>query len=344
MQFSKCTISFQSVDHKDLIYDFIDNQTFLDQFIAKSREPLYNTENNVIYIFHSITFDRELDLSRMYKEDTSIRFENCRFLHHDNLRVGALYRLEIIDCILERSILLNDTREERVSIHQLSFENSKNQGIIYIDWDTARKGIHAHGKETIQAINDCAQAQTEKCQSIKSIYKQQAKQFQILKENFHNLGEYDHEDEAFVEFMRSDRKTRHWFSCFSLWVLDKIGAYGTRPWRLFYWMLGIVFVFTLIFNALYFWDTHYGLDGVSMQILGMDFSFKSKFFEITGKYYCWPDYTIGLYISIISFLTIGDSQVSPTQEFSSLLVSAEAFIGIFLMSYFIVSLVRKTLR
>lgn len=52
----------------------------------------------------------------------------------------------------------------------------------------------------------------------------------------------------------------------------------------------------------------------------------------------------GIYQSIQTFLTIGYGQVNPG-NFTAVLVSGlEGFIGVFLMAYFTVSVVRKLLR
>ena len=52
----------------------------------------------------------------------------------------------------------------------------------------------------------------------------------------------------------------------------------------------------------------------------------------------------GLYFSGITFLTIGYGEVMPMGFWGSFLAIVEGFIGMFLMSYFSVAVVRKTLR
>ena len=51
-----------------------------------------------------------------------------------------------------------------------------------------------------------------------------------------------------------------------------------------------------------------------------------------------------LYFSTITFLTIGYGDISPQNPLTALLAGIEGFFGLFLMSYFTVAIVRKTLR
>ncbi len=52
----------------------------------------------------------------------------------------------------------------------------------------------------------------------------------------------------------------------------------------------------------------------------------------------------GLYLSGITFLTIGFSDMYPTEAIPRLLVVIEGFMGLFLMAYLTISFTRKTLR
>ncbi len=51
-----------------------------------------------------------------------------------------------------------------------------------------------------------------------------------------------------------------------------------------------------------------------------------------------------LYYSVITFFTVGYGDLSAQDGWTALLCGAESFLGVFLMSYFSVAVVRKILR
>ncbi|MFA0815214.1 MAG: potassium channel family protein [Anaerofustis sp.] len=58
----------------------------------------------------------------------------------------------------------------------------------------------------------------------------------------------------------------------------------------------------------------------------------------------WMKLLKGCYFSTITFFTIGYGDVLPANAWSAVLSGAEGFVGVVLMSYFTVALVRKLLR
>jgi len=57
-----------------------------------------------------------------------------------------------------------------------------------------------------------------------------------------------------------------------------------------------------------------------------------------------PELRQSVYFSAITFLTVGYGDIAPNNEFVALLAGAEGFIGLFMMSYFTVAVVRRLLR
>ena len=98
-------------------------------------------------------------------------------------------------------------------------------------------------------------------------------------------------------------------------VFKPIGSYGTRPLTIFLAALFSVFVFGM---AYYF-------------LKAFEYVFDSKMFE-------------SMYFSAITFLTIGYGNIKPVQPLPAILSGIEGFLGLFLVSYFTVALVRKLFR
>jgi len=164
-----------------------------------------------------------------------------------------------------------------------------------------------------------------------------AEQFRILKENFKNLGLYDAEDKAYVEFKRCESKVDltesvkekpvtsiyqyplYWFK---LGLFDRAGLYATSPVRVLITMLTCFVVFSLVCYFMLLWSSADIIAVVDDQLSMMARSF---------------------YHSAITFLTIGYGDHYPYGALRW--VSAiEGFFGLFLMSYFTVAFVRKILR
>ncbi len=248
-------------------------------------------------VFIEIDFTRtNLNFKNSLATKATVRFKGCKFANHDNLRFQDIKKLEILDCTIEKTMLLNSTENNKVNIAELSFQDTRNLGAIYIDWDTAKNAIKNYGEDSSQ--------------------ESKANQMKLLKENFNRIQEYDCEDEAFVEYMRYDRKTKNMGKKFLLYLLDWIGAYGTNPWR----VAGTMAVIIVLSSLFY--------------MLGGDIDVKVSencFFE-------------SIYFSVITFLTIGYGDLSPKNEITAAVAAVEGFFGLFLMSYFVVALVRKTLR
>ncbi len=253
--------------------------------------------------------DGEVNFTGVIAPKTTVRFRGCKLLNHEIFRFSQVKRLEVIDCIVDGVLLMNSEKQETVQIDELSFLNTKNLGSIFIDWETAKAAIENYpGKES---------------EKEEEVSRKKAKQMQMLKENFHNLGEYDYEDEAFAEYMNYRRKTNPFVLRFPSWVLSAISGYGTKPVRLFITMLVVIFFFGFLFSEIL-----PVVEMVGKEDFGDSFNGMAR----------------GLYFSMITFMTIGYGDISPANAFTSILAGLEGFAGLFLMSYFTVAVVRKTLR
>lgn len=256
-----------------------------------------------------------------------LMFVNGCFTEHVNMSLKQCKSLTVENCIIEKTFDLIASSKREVNIECLNIVNTKNLGQIYLDWNMndVKHMIYSQGKETT--------------------YMDKANQFRLLKENFHDIGHYNDEDYAYVEFKRcssfSELKgedllhNKHkkitmvgryvvfplkWF------VLDFVGNYATNPFRI----LGTMFMTVIFFTVLY-----------TMPFITLR---GGKEFSDTITNPILNMFARALYHSIETIFTIGYGDVSPGNIFAMLLSGLEGFSGMFLMAYFTVAFVRKILR
>lgn len=263
----------------------------------------------------------------------SVTFHECTFDNHVYLNYERCEHLNLLNCIVEKTVdLRNRYAHLGQNILVLNLSGTKNLGHIYLDWhqNQVKSLIYSQGKSTDIMDKAC--------------------QFRLLKENFRDIGQYDDEDLAYVEFKRCQREGRYQqrlavlngpdvpgitraIGHFYAWLLetlnwlvfDNIGRYGTSPRSVFAAMVQTIILFSLIYLS-----PSIKLASTTM-FAGSEDHFTNKMMQ-------------GIYQSIQTFLTIGYGQVNPG-NFTAVLVSGlEGFIGVFLMAYFTVSVVRKLLR
>lgn len=254
----------------------------------------------------------------------SLTFLNSVFSEHVNLQLAQCNELVIKNCIIEKTFDLLSSVENKIDIHTINLASTKNLGRIYIDW------VFNDVKNMIYSQNDVSK------------YIDKANQFRLLKENFHEIGQYDDEDFAYVEFKRCQSLSqirgedlpekkknslrmlpRYIIFPIKWLIFDFIGNYATKPMRI----LGSILITIIIFSGIY----------------------TLPFIELGGVKHFYDNialnrFTNGLYHSIQSTFTLGYGDVNP-DNLSTLLISGmESFIGVFMMSYFTAAFVRKLLR
>jgi len=245
-------------------------------------------------------------------------------------RVKRVNQLSFQDAILYANIDFGDhVHSGKVltpNIKEVNFINTKLYGKIHLDY--TKFGLK-------QAIEN----QKIGKEKVNTTHKQKADQYRLFKENFRNLGQYDDEDEAYVQFRKhwlrdqagwdkakSIREVmkKHPFYLFKLYLFEKIGLYGTSPVQVIKNMGLCIALFSLPYWVLGNTEPLYLPEKMPVWMI--------KLFN-------------GTYHSIITFLTIGygDKYVYPSfwgRVFSGI----EGFAGLFLMAYFTIAFVRKVLR
>jgi len=241
----------------------------------------------------------------------------CQLDGYVDLRVNSCRYLDLSNSIVRDIIDLNP-HDFKARVEEISLAGMRLIGRIYLDWkrNEVRRMVYA-------------------CRGAGSRIR--AEQFRILKENFKNLGHYNDEDRAYVEFKRNESKAelqesverkplnalyqypRYWFK---LILFDRAGLYATSPFRVLVTMLIFLVLFSFLYDILMLFTPADIIAAVDDQLSLIPRSF---------------------YHSAITFLTIGYGDHYPYGAIRW--VSAlEGFTGLFLMSYFTVAFVRKILR
>lgn len=237
---------------------------------------------------------------------SGVKFNKITFKSHVDLQFEKINELVIEDCIIEKTLKISGKPEK------LSFLNTINLGQIFINWTA--NNVYKAINEGENLISNYGLHKT--ILKLKSLEK--ASQFRMLKENFHNIGDYEAEDAAYRAYMNCKIKGSKWYrkpiKFFSL-----VGGYGTQPFSI---------IITMIVSWFGFAFAYYYL-------------LSNSFINNLVKSF-WD----ALYYSGITFLTIGYGDISPSLTGTALrFVSvAEGFVGLFLMSYLTVAVVRKILR
>jgi uncharacterized protein YjbI with pentapeptide repeats len=249
----------------------------------------------------------------------SISFVNTRLDGHCDFKV---YKGNLIDLShsIFKDILDFQSGEKIVDIKRLRLIGVKNMGKIFISWknNNTYKLIHSQKNSSFEA---------------------KAEQFNLLKESFRANGKYESEDLAYVEFKRNELKAKlfqnkksggikfisGYFNYYSQnLVFDKIGLFATSPLRVFFSMLIVLSLFSLLYMIL--------PSFVHAEIISS-----------VGD----PDnlnlFERSFYHSAITFFTIGYGDFYPSGHVRWL-SAVEGWAGVFLMSYFTVAFVRKILR
>ncbi|MCX7861923.1 MAG: potassium channel family protein [Bacteroidales bacterium] len=270
-----------------------------------------------IYFDKTTFFDTKISFYKASVKDLS--FEACSINSYADLRLQYCEKLNLSDAFIHDIIDLS-LEDNPTAIKAINLFGCRLMGSLFHSWDRN------------QVYNQ-----------IKSNAQQNANhfswQFNLLKRNFNNTGQYDDEDKAYVAFRREELKLykqkiqqSSWYIQIYLWfayyfqkiVFDKMGLYATSPLRVFKSIVVVWALFGVLFSLFHFFDWGKTWSSVGnpdkMSIIAQSF-----------------------YHSAITFFTIGYGDVFP-QGLSRILSSIEGFVGVFMMSYFTVAFVRKVLR
>lgn len=278
--------------------------------------------NDIKFIIENVDFGYG-SVSFQKSEFEEITLKGSQINSYFDFRVKKCEILDLSNTVINDVLDLSPT-DSGINITTLYLQGVRLLGRIYLDWE--RSSV----KELINNQNVSSHEKSE--------------QFRILKENYRNMGLYEHEDLAYVEFKRMEAKAKledikdkkffskikalllHWFE---LLIFDKMGHYATNPVRVLRSMGILYLIFSFIFLALEF------IFPQNAEILSSLFSPDSP--EVMSNI------AKAFYHSAITFLTIGYGDYYPVGAIR-ILSAVEGFFGLFMMSYFTVAFVRKILR
>ncbi len=238
-----------------------------------------------------------------------------------DLQISECEMLDLSHTVVKDILDINPPDFDPV-IKAIDFSGMRLLGRIYIDW--RRTNL----KQLIYNQN--------------STHKSKEEQFRILKENYNLTGQYSYEDEAYVEFKRTEaivhlkedlRKkpllkiVAYIKFAFKWLIFDKMGKFATDPMR----VLSTMLITYLLFTFLYVLLAKFGNVHIVSSLFAPD---DPNILNPIGK---------AFYHSAITFLTIGYGDYYP-DGIARWISSVEGFVGLFLMSYFTVAFVRKILR
>lgn len=269
----------------------------------------------------------ELNLDHVKFDNQSVSFENVTghiisMVDSDvnsslDLRIKKVNTIDLSSSFLHSITDLNFPKTD--ALEKLVIVKVRNLGKIIIDWDK---------NNVLHLIT------SQNCSDV-----DMADQFNILKYNFTNNGQYQDEDFAYVYYKRYEHKVkrenaRKRFRAFSPLVdvsfflrkliFDYIGLFATSPARVLVSMIATIIAFAGIYAL-------FGTTGAGDIVNSVGATDSLNLFEKS------------MYHSAITFFTIGYGDFYPT-SFSRVVSATEGWVGVFMMAYFTVAFVRKALR
>ena len=174
--FGNADVSFEEMEHKNERVNF--RRAKFGSGAISFKMALFGDAD---VIFDETEFGSG-NISLLKAEARKISFKNCRFSNYADMRVEKCKVLDLSNTII-RDIIDLKPGVSKVDIDTLYIYGVKNLGKIFVSWrfNNIPKLI---GKQT------------------KTTPLQKADQYRILKEDFHDSGQYNDEDKAYVEFKR----------------------------------------------------------------------------------------------------------------------------------------------
>ena len=351
-------------------------QTIFGYFLMQDKEA---PEQRSI-ILNNLRFaeDTKIDFVDVELDHGSVKIHNISLLPTMDLCFSAKEKNAVKYCpdifVAFKNCNINNNLNIS-NISELIFQKTRNFGRIIADenWsdvDTAewakihkekyKKKSLGPGRTVINnkallAVYNCCAYYNDKNKHVTSFYK--AKSFIILKENFSAQGLYDDEDTAFILYMEFKPYIDSYNKCGELSkvrarkrtallyrILYISGKYGVSPTRIIKVLTVTVIVFTLLFFLVSLFSSEDAFSiGKVMLSKGskINIAFANLFGVDTGKAY--KDF-IGSFLYSLESIVPFISQFEPFNIVIILLSAIENFIGTFLIGYFSVAVIRKTLR
>ena len=239
--FSKGNVSFLRAEFGEGNVSFdetiFENRSigFVDTVFGDGNVFFRDVKNsNACIKFENVSFASSINRKVMFsgsKEDDNsnygeILFVKCVILLSIVFDINRIKNISFKNCINGGVVDLSTVKKDNISC--LSFIGFHNLGAVYMNWDSMKESLEGSLVISTEHL---------------LIDEVLADEMKMLKENFHNQGYYDWEDEAYVKYMNHHCNTISPFRGTALKVFGMVGGYGTKPLRVSLWMFCIVFVY-----------------------------------------------------------------------------------------------------
>lgn len=312
-----------------------------------------------------------------YLPITDLQFIPVQHTDEDGFRISQCPNSRLTISNVEISSVL-----KIANVCELILKNTHNFGRIVsgeewgnvMEWDAYRQcsklgiGKTAIKSPLLQAVYNYRCEQVSNHEKMKyedriSLGADKARSFIILKENYENTGDYEDADMAFILYMehKSDmdaceraslipkgnynrqvnlkkgkkweKRARHRAQNFVYWFLYSVGKYGISPTRVLSALLVLIMTFTIGYTMLAYYDPQNSFSLANT--LSAQWSYDGVHYR--SQFGASLIYSVE---NVIPFV----SQFEPIGVFTIILTVIENAIGSFLVGYFSVAVIRKTLR
>lgn len=302
--------------------------------------------------------DSLIDFSELYMESGKVNIENIPHLPkayfnfspsiHGNKKICPDIVLSIKNCGIYNTIYISNVSE-------LTFQNTQNYSHIipnknwadidYNFWNECHSGIQYMRYSGITNKMLLAVYNFNQNENIENSSISKGQECVMLKENFASLGMYDDEDEAYILYMEykpildnigRKKKAKLIKPRLSSKILYKclyiIGKYGISPLRVACSLVVNIVIFAVLYFIMYLWM--FENSEIQLFILGnVNFEMNSIQSILFGALL----YSIA---NIVPFVC----QFEPGGLLICVFSIVENLLGCFLVGYFSVALIRRTLR
>ncbi len=286
-----------------------------------------------IFTFQSINNIGQLHFNILSSVDTIFFFDSCCFSSPVFININFIKFLILYNCIFSSLLSLDSSDFGDFNNKQIALFKMTNFGTIKLDWEKAKNSIIHFDMANFPREEDLnlPEILVYLLYDKKKLNKLICEELSLIKENYHNKGRYDWEDDVYVSFKWIETKNmltpstenpinyllRLIFKFPVMVILYSLGRYGTDPFSILIYMLCVLVIFSLLYC----------------------YEWASIFPNIMA---CKP--WSPFYYSAITFFTVGYGDLWSQTGWAAVLCALESFLGVFLMGYFSVALVRKILR
>jgi len=140
--------------------------------------------DNADVVFDYVNFGQK-SLTFESAKFANITFNACHINNYIDMRVQKCNKLDFSSSIIRDILDLRPT-DYNLDIKAIDWSGVRLLGKIFIDWHDNNVKQYIYGQDTNN--------------------RNRSEQFRMLKENFNDIGQYSYEDEAYIEFKRTEAK------------------------------------------------------------------------------------------------------------------------------------------